>query len=500
MSSTQLSATDIHRLASCAQHRIYSAGEYLLHHSEVTNSLFYIQRGTAAVLQKNKDPLASDIIISSGEFLGEISFLLDKPRTATVVAREETECLVFEPSVLRSYLLKPENDGLGRSFYQTLSLIAANRLVSSNRPTKVNLQDHHDPLRQHIERRIYARLVGLIEAAEQARKSLNGLMRRAYQLQYDDSVQAELDFASLSETDLAQRLSECHDLLSAQFHLSIDAVNQVLEETHSSFRRAICGRYAQQVCMPILQDTLFFSALQDGGYSETLAVMSQVYQGHMAPKLDPILGDSNINLMMNHWLLSLPTFAAMRSAFEILRERVSAHLNNLPDSDESLQVTIINDVTGGVLAGIFVPLAKRKSEVQVIVDSRDGIDSILPWNGYSQSVHLKQRKQDFSQPNLLFSNSQELIVIPNLLDYMPDMIALTFLSQVKDALQPGACVFLSCMGPTHDQPFVTSALGWNTIRRSKAQVQHLLMASGLDDNIIWDEDNHSMVICGRRQN
>ena len=62
-------------------------------------------------------------------------------------------------------------DGL----FQTLSWIAANRLVSSSRPAQVDFKDHHDPLRQHIERRIYARLVGLIEASEQARRSLTGL-------------------------------------------------------------------------------------------------------------------------------------------------------------------------------------------------------------------------------------------------------------------------------------------------------------------------------------
>lgn len=452
------------------------------------------------MLQKNKDPLANDITISSGEFLGEISFLLDKPRTATVVAREETECLVFEPNALRSFLFQPENDALGRSFFQTLSWIAANRLVSSSRPAQVDLKEHHDPLRQHIERRIYARLVGLIEAAEQLRKQLTGLMRRAYHLQYDESVQSDLDFANLSEQDLAERMTQAHDQLSSQFHQAINAVNQILEETHSSFRRAICGRYAQNVCWPILQDAPFFLALQEGGYSETLAVLSQVYQGHMPPNLDPILGDSNISLMINHWLLELPTFQAMRSAFESLRQQISVYLTDLPSDATALKVSLINDVTGGVLAGIFVPLAKRRADVQCIVDARDGIDSILPWNGYSQSVQLQQRKQDFSQPKLLFTAPQELIAIPNLLDYLPDMIALSFLSQVRDALVLGGCVFLSCLGPTSDQPFVTSVLGWNTIRRSQAQVQHLLSASGLDGNIIWDEKGLSMVICGRRQN
>ena len=102
-------------------------------------------------------------------------------------------------------------------------------------------------------------------------------MRRAYQLQYDDSVQSDLDFASLSQSDLEARLSACHDQLSDRFHRAIDAVNQILEETHSSFRRAICGQYAQNVCMPILQDTAF-SGSTGRGYSETLAVLSQVYQ------------------------------------------------------------------------------------------------------------------------------------------------------------------------------------------------------------------------------
>ena len=174
----------------------------------------------------------------------------------------------------------------------------------------------------------------------------------------------------------------------------------------------------------------------------------------------------------------------MRSAFEILRAQVSAHLNELSTAEAHLKVTLINDVTGGVLAGIFVPLAKRKSEVQVVVDSRDGIDSILPWNGYSQSVKLKQQKQDFSQPKLLFSNPQELIVIPNLLDYLPDMIALSFLSQVKDSLMVGGCVFLSCLGPTNDQPFVTSVFGLEYHPTKQGPGAASAKSSGLDDNII----------------
>ena len=41
----------------------------------------------------------------------------------------------------------------------------------------------------------------------------------------------------------------------------------------------------------------------------------------------------------------------MRSAFGALRQRVSLHLSGLPAASEPLQVSVINDVTGGVLAG-----------------------------------------------------------------------------------------------------------------------------------------------------
>ena len=62
-----------------------------------------------------------------------------------------------------------------------------------------------------------------------------------------------------TETDLAERLSSCHDQLSAQFQQS--TIRQSGLRGNASCLGAIGGRYAQ-MCMPILQDTR--SALEGG--------------------------------------------------------------------------------------------------------------------------------------------------------------------------------------------------------------------------------------------
>lgn len=498
MTTTQLKTTEIERLATCAEHRTFSAGEYLLHRSEITNSIFYIKRGTVAVLQKNKDPLAGEIVIHSGEFLGEISFLLDKPRTATIVAREETECLVFDPKRLRSFLFQPENDALGRSFYQSLAWIAANRLVSSPTSVSTSMVDDHDPLKQHIQGRIYSRLIGFIEIFQTMRKTFGQLMRRAYQLRYDDSVFTDSSFAQHSEEDLNENLNKCQAQLHDHFQQSIAEVNSILSETHSSFRRDACGVYAREVCGSIFQAAPFFRHLCQGGFSETLSVLTQIYQGHHSPPTDPLLGDGNLALMINHWLLKLPTFCAMRSAFELLKSEVSDYIARQPRADEMLKVTLLNDLSGGVLAGIFVPLAKRRSNVRCVVDQWDGVEAVLPWNGYSKSVLVSQEKLDFSMPNTLFDSPQDVIVVSSLLDYVPDTIAEGFLTHLRDALHDSGKLYLSCLCETEDQPFVTSVLNWSTVRRNEQQLQMLLRSIGMTATIVSSDDGLSLIVCASK--
>ncbi|MFN2484498.1 MAG: cyclic nucleotide-binding domain-containing protein [Candidatus Limnocylindria bacterium] len=85
----------IRRLARDGKVRVYPAGDTILEEGTRGVALFIILRGRVRVEQRGRATGAALGELGPGEFFGELALIEDHARTASVVALEETECLLI---------------------------------------------------------------------------------------------------------------------------------------------------------------------------------------------------------------------------------------------------------------------------------------------------------------------------------------------------------------------------------------------------------------------
>jgi CRP-like cAMP-binding protein len=85
---------ELHHLAGWVQIQDYKAGQVIDREGDLGTTLHIIRTGSVDVLQHygtdEQQHLAS---FGEGDFFGEMALLLGRPRSATIVAKEDTECL-----------------------------------------------------------------------------------------------------------------------------------------------------------------------------------------------------------------------------------------------------------------------------------------------------------------------------------------------------------------------------------------------------------------------
>jgi CRP-like cAMP-binding protein len=84
----------IKRLAAQGVRRVYQPGEWIIRQDSPASALYVILRGKArAVKDGAQDRTPTEMYPL--EFFGELALIEDHPRTASVQAVEETECILF---------------------------------------------------------------------------------------------------------------------------------------------------------------------------------------------------------------------------------------------------------------------------------------------------------------------------------------------------------------------------------------------------------------------
>jgi len=79
------------RLADIGKRRTYAADETIVKEGSTGTALYIVLSGKARVEQGGQ-PIGE---IEAGDFFGELALIEEHPRSATVVASEETDCLLF---------------------------------------------------------------------------------------------------------------------------------------------------------------------------------------------------------------------------------------------------------------------------------------------------------------------------------------------------------------------------------------------------------------------
>ena len=79
------------RLAEIGKRRTYAADETIVREGSTGTALYIVLKGRARV-EREGEAIGQ---LSTGDFFGELALIEEHPRFATIVATEETDCLLF---------------------------------------------------------------------------------------------------------------------------------------------------------------------------------------------------------------------------------------------------------------------------------------------------------------------------------------------------------------------------------------------------------------------
>lgn len=97
-----LTEAEIESIARASNLRVFAPKEKIVRRGQKGNSMFVIYRGTVTVQIREDNKIKTLRKLKKGEFFGEMALFTGEPRTATVVADEETEVLE-----IKHFCLKP---------------------------------------------------------------------------------------------------------------------------------------------------------------------------------------------------------------------------------------------------------------------------------------------------------------------------------------------------------------------------------------------------------
>jgi small-conductance mechanosensitive channel/CRP-like cAMP-binding protein len=96
-----LSDEELEKLARASKDRIFAPGEAIVRRGQEGNSMFVITRGSVDVQVLHDTEVKTINTLRESDYFGEMSLLTGEPRTATVVAVEETEVVQINKSALK---------------------------------------------------------------------------------------------------------------------------------------------------------------------------------------------------------------------------------------------------------------------------------------------------------------------------------------------------------------------------------------------------------------
>ena len=100
-----LNERQLNRLAKRFKERSYTKGETIVTQGTLGIGLFIIEKGQVEAVREHSDGSKSTVnTLGSTDFFGELSLLDESPRTASVIAIDDTVCLVLTQLDLMSAL------------------------------------------------------------------------------------------------------------------------------------------------------------------------------------------------------------------------------------------------------------------------------------------------------------------------------------------------------------------------------------------------------------
>lgn len=134
-----LSSAELNALASNARGRVFAPGEIIIRAGDSGSSMFVVSRGSVDVRVDSNGTSRTLKRLSEGDFFGEMGLFTGEPRTANVVAADETEVLEIGHDAMKG--LFETNPDLVEAISHTINERRAG-LAARNDPPSTETETH----------------------------------------------------------------------------------------------------------------------------------------------------------------------------------------------------------------------------------------------------------------------------------------------------------------------------------------------------------------------
>jgi CRP-like cAMP-binding protein len=472
------------------------------------NDVFLIREGKAAVIIGGG---ASEIVLGSGDLIGELSFLLGNRRSASIVAKEDVVCWSMTTTDMENVFSQDSN--LSAMFYKSLGTVIAERLVNGSRRQmqKLIFQEEEDAL------------IGLMSVqANEIKQKLDNFCRIIYKAIADEtseyreqlrSINEQYSIKCTAETWLIRKekvakviegLQEVEKRLFKKFEERLREVfsdlNRLLNELLDLEKRNEVGIFANHLFdETILHQVDLWRKRKEGGDSQTEPLL---LIAHLLQNMHESNTIWDSEQLVAEWidkiLCEMPTVLAFRSRIHLLSKEMVGTFQT-PGGN----MTIVNDSAGVILARVYPTVAKVSGNICAVshdatslyymdlgMDIRSGRVQ-MRFHRISSIISLVLGDAAILPPQIPL-HSQDIIAIDGLMDYLPDRYLVILVEKCLPYLAPSGILLLSSILPTSDEALFSNFFQWHMVRRSEAELKEIFKILGL--NVTSTIENNAIVI------
>jgi small-conductance mechanosensitive channel len=134
-----LSTEELRQLATATVGHVFAPGETLIRAGDEGSSMFVVHNGRVQVQVTENGKARTVAVLSEGNFFGEMGLFTGEPRTASVVALEETEVLEIGHDAMKR--LFETNPDLAESISWTIAERKANLAAGSQQSPQASIEE-----------------------------------------------------------------------------------------------------------------------------------------------------------------------------------------------------------------------------------------------------------------------------------------------------------------------------------------------------------------------
>jgi extracellular factor (EF) 3-hydroxypalmitic acid methyl ester biosynthesis protein len=432
-----------------ADRLVLTRGQMLMRRGEPGGDVYVITSGTLDVVDSRQIPEIILLSLHEGAVVGDLAFLDDSPRSADVRAAGDVAVLRWSRDDLRA-LLKRHTE-LAATFYAQVSRLAAERIraLTEGAVSGAYLRGTGEP---EGSGDLVAWAARISADVKEALPAIDADLRRDPN---DAAVLAKLEAVlDRMETDVDALFAGTRDPAAASF-----AAGELARELHPYLTRSSLAEHAVH---------------RSGGVVATADLHSHVLRNVAS-------GKGRLGEVIDRWLLDRPTFRGLRA----IDSGLGPALAQVLPTDRERRVTFLTAGSGRTVLRLMSALSPPPTVLTLVDAHREALAAAGGAAHLTPGVRVATVQENvvalaLGRAKFGVPDAQDAIVLPFVLESLPERIAVALLSFACDHLAPGGAVVLATLGPSRDRTLVDRLLGWPTIRRNRQGLTALVRSAGLE--------------------